>query len=479
MSRPALPSTLPGPSPHWLLGWRGTMFHFAQDPLGNILKLRQQYGDVFAFVRGGNAPLNSTIPGCWNSVFALRPEFNQQLLSDPAIYHSSILLGTDGTRFWRLGTGLLNMNGEKHRQQRRLMMPAFHKQRVEGYAATMIDMTAAFLDDWRPGEQRDLIADMRNLTLRIASKVLFGLDVDPNAGGLAHMIDEWLKLSGTLGVMFFPWEIPFTPYHRFMRASKHLEAALKSMIEAKRAHGSDQGDVLSLLVHTVEEDGTKMSEDELIGQANLLFLAGHETTANALTWTLFLLAQHPEVMRDLYDELHGTLQGAAPQPAQLPRLPLLEQVIKESMRLLPPVPLLSRTCMEPVTLGKYPLPALTEIIISPYLTHREPELYPEPQRFLPRRWESIEPSAYEYLPFGAGSRMCLGAGFAMLESKIVLAMILQRYRLALTPDARIDRFLNITLSPQPGMPMLVHPQDRAFEKSRATVRGNIREMVDC
>ena len=106
MGRPALPSTLPGPSPHWLLGWRGTMFRFAQDPLGNILKLRRRYGDVFAFVRGGNAPLNSTIPGCWNSVFALRPEFNQQLLSDPAIYHSSILLGTDGTRFWRLGTGL-------------------------------------------------------------------------------------------------------------------------------------------------------------------------------------------------------------------------------------------------------------------------------------------------------------------------------------------------------------------------------------
>jgi cytochrome P450 len=336
MARPKLPATIPGPAPHWLFGWRGTMLSFADDPLGKILEHRRRYGDVFALVQGGNAPLNSTVPGGWNTVFALRPEFNQQLLSDPVLYHSSILLGTDGTRYFRLGTGLLNMNGDKHRQQRRLMMPAFHRKRIEAYADQMVALTTVALESWKVGERRDLLGDMRDLTLRIASKVLFGMDVDPQAGGLAFMIDEWLKLSGTLGVMFFPWDIPFTPYHRFMRASAHLETALKSIIAAKRAHGADEGDVLSLLVHTCEEDGTKMSEDELIGQANLLFLAGHETTANALTWTLFLLAQHPTVMRDLLDELTGVLHGAPPTVPQLAELPLLERIIKESMRLCRP-----------------------------------------------------------------------------------------------------------------------------------------------
>lgn len=478
MAKPYLPTNIPGPAPHWLLGWRGNLLAFAQDPLGKLLSLHRQYGNVFAFVRGGNGPLNSTIPGGKGTLFAIGPEYNQQLLSDPALFHSSILLGTDGTRHWRLGTGLLNQNGDKHRQQRRLMMPAFHRKRIENYADSMVSVARETTDQWKVGEQRDVLVEMRALTLRIASKALFGMDVDPHAGGLAKMLEDWLNLSGTVGVMFFPYEIPFTPYWRFMRASKHLEHALKSMIEAKRAAGADEGDVLSLLVHTCEEDGTKMSEEELIGNANLLFLAGHETTANALTWTLFLLAQHPAVMRDLYDEVHGVLQGGPPTVIQVAQMPLLERVIKESMRILPPVPLLSRTAMEATTVGPYEIPALTEVAISPYITQRLPEIWTDPARFKPERWEVTEPSAYEYLPFGGGNRLCLGMGFAMLESKLVLASMIQRYRLELAPNARIDRFLNITLAPKHGMPMIVHEQDQAFEMSRAEVRGNIREMVE-
>ena len=187
----------------------------------------------------------STIPNGWGTVFAVGPEYNQQLLSDSTLFHSSILLGTDGTRHWRIGTGLLNMNGDKHRQQRRLMMPAFHRKRVEGYADQMVLVTRETMNEWKVGERRDLLVEMRVLTLGIASKALFGMDVDPHAGGLATMLDEWLTLSGTPGVMFFPYEIPFTPYHRFMRASKHLEQALKSMIAAKRA-ARPMRDVLSL-----------------------------------------------------------------------------------------------------------------------------------------------------------------------------------------------------------------------------------------
>ncbi len=469
---------MPGQKPHWLLGWRGNLIAFNQDPLGNVEKLRQRYGNIFLFVHGGNPPLNSTLPDVHRTVFALGPQYNQQVLSDTNLFYNSILLGTEGTEFWRLGRGLLNMNGEKHRQQRRLMMPAFQKSRIDGYVPVMVETTRQILQGWQVGQRRDLKAEMRHLTMRIASRAFFGLDVDPQAGGLATEIDEWLRLSGTLGVMFFRYRIPFTPFHRFLQASQKLEEQLRAMIEAKRAAGAEQGDVLSQLIHTCDEDGSRMSEDELIGQANLLFLAGHETTANALTWTLFLLSQHPQVMTRLYDELHGTLCGAEPTANDLPKLTYLEKVIKESMRLLPPVPFLGRTAMANTTLAPYEIPERTEVALSPYITHRMPEIWANAQRFEPERWESCDPTAYEYLPFGAGSRMCIGAGFATVEIKVVLSMILQAFRLELVPNARIDRFVNITLSARHGLPMTLHEQDQAFAKSNTSWRGNVREMVD-
>jgi cytochrome P450 len=218
-----------------------------------------------------------------------------------------------------------------------------------------------------------------------------------------------------------------------------------------------------------------MTEDELIGQANLLFIAGHETTANALAWTLFLLSQHPRIMANLFDELTGVLRGSAPSVECLSRLPLLECVIKESMRLLPPVPFGARTCVEETELGPYNVPPGTEICFSQYFTHRLPELYPEPTRFRPERWEEIEPSAYEYLPFLAGARMCVGATFAMQEIKVVLAMLLQRYRLELVPNTVIDRRVTMTLSPKYGLPMMVHLLDRKFAAS--AWRGDVRDMI--
>lgn len=478
LSEPETLSRMPGQKPHWLLGWRGNLLAFNQDPLGNVEKLRQRYGNIFLFVHGGNEPLNSTLPNVHRTVFALGPEYNQQVLSDTNLFYNSILLGTEGTEFWRLGRGLLNMNGDKHRQQRRLMMPAFQKSRIDGYVPLMVETTRQLLQRWQVGERRDLKADMRDLTMRIASRAFFGLDVDPQAGGLAAEIDEWLRLSGTASVMFFRYRIPFTPFMRFLKASRRLEEQLRSMIAAKRAAGAAQADVLSQLIHTCDEDGSRMSEDELIGQANLLFLAGHETTANALTWTLFLLSQHPGILARVYDEVHGTLHGAEPTANDLPKLTYLEKVIKESMRLLPPVPFLGRTAMAETTLGPYQIPERTEVALSPYVTHRLPEIWPNPRRFEPERWDACDPTAYEYLPFGAGSRMCIGAGFALVEIKVVLSMIVQAFRLDLAPDARIDRYVNITLSARYGLPMILHAQDRAFARNNLSVRGNVREMVE-
>ncbi len=218
-----------------------------------------------------------------------------------------------------------------------------------------------------------------------------------------------------------------------------------------------------------------MSDMELIGQANTLFIAGHETSSNALTWTLFLLTQHPGDFADVVDELDGVLGGATPGVAQIGKLHKLEQVIKESMRLLPPAALTSRISTAPFELGPYSLPKDTIVTFGQYITHHMPELYTEPDKFIPRRWETIDPSPYEYLPFGAGPRMCIGATFAMTEIKLVLAMLLQRYRPAVQVGTQIDWHMRVTLAPR-SMPMAVEAQDRQFTKQ--PVGGNIHELVD-
>jgi cytochrome P450 len=204
-------------------------------------------------------------------------------------------------------------------------------------------------------------------------------------------------------------------------------------------------------------------------------VAGYETTARALTWTLFLLAQHPRIAADLLDEL-APLGGGPPAASQLRELPLLDRVIKESLRILPPVYLTTRSSSETFALGPYELPAGTNVVFSHYLTHHLPALFPQPNRFWPDRWLSTEPSHYEYIPFSAGSRLCIGSTFATMEMKVALAMILQRYRVAMPRGARVNRSARATLGPQGGLRMLVHRQDRRFD--RPPVTGNIREMVD-
>jgi len=251
---------------------------------------------------------------------------------------------------------------------------------------------------------------------------------------------------------------------------------MREIVAERRRTGSDRHDVLTLLLHVRDEDGTQFTDDDLIGQLNVMFIAAFETTAMALTWTLFLLSQHPQVIADLVDELDHVLYGNAPTLEQLGILPLLDGVIRESLRLLPPVSQGARAATAPFMMGGYTFPAGTKVLYSEYITHHMPELYTEPDRFLPERWLTINPSPYEYFPFLAGSRMCVGATFAMTEMKVILAMILQRYRLTMVPGAVIDRHVRFTLVPKYGMPMSITAQDRQFTK--VPVCGNIHEMVD-
>ncbi|MCB0038020.1 MAG: cytochrome P450, partial [Anaerolineales bacterium] len=292
-------------------------------------------------------------------------------------------------------------------------------------------------------------------------------------------MQTWLKLLANPLTLLFPYDWPLTPYRRFVDLSLWLDEQIRVVIARKRQQGAeDSGDVLSMLLHAADDAGDRLSEDELIGHANVLFVAGHETSSNALTWTLFLLAQHPEVMTAVYEELTDTLHGEAPTIVQLEELNLLDRVIKESMRILPPVPASGRLVVQDTELGGYPIERGHEVLFSHYHTHHDPQIYEVPERFDPDRWLTITPTAHEYMPFSAGRRMCIGSAFAQMEIKIVLAMVLQRYRLQLQPQLKVDPLAGITMGPQNGLPMIVRPQDQRFAENRTAVRGKILACVE-
>jgi len=231
-----------------------------------------------------------------------------------------------------------------------------------------------------------------------------------------------------------------------------------------------------MLLQARDEDGSTMTDREIIGQSNLLFAAGSHTSSSALTWTLFLLAQHPEVMHDVMDELDSVLGGSAPSPEQLFALPLLDRVIKESLRIFSPATFNTRKSTEDFEFGPYYLLKGTIVLYSPFIMHRLPDVFTEPARFLPDRWLTIDPGPYEYLPFGAGPRMCIGTHFALMQMKIILSMMLQRFRFAFVPNTRIDRKDLGSLTPKQGLKMTVHRQDRQF--SSTPFRGNVHEMIE-
>jgi cytochrome P450 len=315
--------------------------------------------------------------------------------------------------------------------------------------------------------------------MRIAAQTLLGGDIDSKeAQQVAQLMVDTFAMMGSPLVHLLRRDYPGLPYHRLLDRVAEFDRAIRAIVVHKRAQGMDTGDVLSMLLQARDaETGTTLTDDELLGHVGVLFVAGHETSANALSWTLLLLSQHPQLAADLLDELDQVLRGDAPTVEQLTQLPLLEQVIKESLRLIPPAPWNGRVTAQPTELGGYVLPVGTEVLVSIYETHHMPEVYSQPNVFLPRRWETISPTIYEYNPFSAGPRMCIGATFAMMEIKIILAMLLQRYRFESLP-ATINVGGLIVFHPAPGLPMIVQHRDRQFQRGVGGLQGTIRAVVE-
>ena len=476
--------SVPGPRPFPVIGTNGHLLRFALDPLAYTERLFTAYGPIAQLAHGSARPIVSTERPVPATVFLYGPELNRRLLTEHDRFHKCSLSGPlypsdvekPRTRpLTRLLTGLFHVNGQEHRRQRRLLMPAFHKSRIETYRDDMVAITNSVLEKFEPGTQRDLRPDMMELTLRVAAKTLLGEDVGMEGRHVAHDWQRWLELFRLSAAL--PFDRFGLPYRTFLDLSQTIDRKTLELIHERRSSGQRGPDILSMLLETTDEDGARLGDDELIGHVSVIFAAGHETSSNALCWTLLLLSQHPHVLGDLVDELDQVLKGDAPRVDDLERLPLLERVVKESLRVLPPVPFNHRVCAENSELGGFDVPRGTELLSSIYRTQRMPELFPEPERFRPARWEGLDPGPYAYNPFGTGPRMCIGATFAMMEIRIVLAMMLQRFRFELLPNARINRFLSITLSPRPGLSMRVHAQDRNFHKNARGVRGNVGRMV--
>jgi cytochrome P450 len=470
-----------------VLGPAGNIILAALDPVGHVGKLFKVYGPIVSLAEGGRTRVLSPLPDCPGTVDVYGPELSSQVFSQYEIYYRYPLSG----QMYPLGkvpsrkaplkhwaAGLMGLNGDVHRQHRRLMMPAFHKQRIERYYRTMVALTEEILNHWKASEVQDIQQAMMSLTRRIATQTLFGQDLPDGGDRIGRILQVMIQMAYAPLTLLLPFDGWGLPYRRFLNLAVQMDSEMRQMIVRKRAKGADDGDLLSTLLTVQDEDGTRLTEDDLLGHLSLLFLAAHETCANTLTWTLFLLAQHPQVTADVLDELQGVLKGDPPTVEQLSELPLLERVVKESLRLLPPAPFGARIAMQATELGGYLIPPGTEVLVSLYHTHHMPELYPEPECFNPNRWLAIGVPSFEYIPFGGGPHLCIGGPFAMMETKIVLAMVLQRFRLQLVAGQRIDRSASFILGPRQGMPMVVHTQDREFRQSVGRVRGNVREMVE-
>jgi cytochrome P450 len=318
---------------------------------------------------------------------------------------------------------------------------------------------------------------LRRMTQRVSARVLFGR-VDPEqADLLGGRIRDYIAKSFSAGAFFLRLNWPGLPYRGLVLSAERMERDLLAMVRERReAPETAKPDMLDRLIQARDDANGQMDDGDLVGQMAILFAASFETQTNALAWTLYLLAQHPEVMGDLHDELAATLAGRPPTARELGRLPLLDLVLKESLRILPPVPYNLRRVGEPSELGGFPVLPRYRVVCSPYITHHLPELYDEPERFDPLRWQTIKPGPYEYLPFSAGPRICIGATMSMATMTILLATLLQKWRLAIVPGSRIQRTFEFTMRPKYGLPMILHAQDREF--AAADVRGNIHEMVD-
>jgi len=471
MSIAADPASPPPPLARaaWPNAWGVAL---ARDPLGTVQALHAAHGDVVRMRAFGRTFVLVAHPDAAREVLV-----TQQKRFARGYAHRGLKLF--------LGEGLLTSEGELHRRHRRMAQPAFHRERVAGYARAMVAAAGRWDARWRaraaPGAPLDLAAEMMALTLGIAGETLFGADVGASAGEVADALADALRAAPLAFLPFGRWalRLPIPIAWRFHRARARLDRVVFGMIAERRAAAArgepaDRGDLLSMLLaaRDDESDGTAgdaapsgraLSDDELRDEAMTLFLAGHETTASALSWTWYLLGTHADAQARLHAELDAVLgAGAArraPGVGDVAALPYTRAVIAEAMRLFPPAYAIGRRCVERTTLGGYAIEPGWGVLTSPWLAHHDPRWWPEAERFRPERWLDPDAAAarprFAYFPFGGGSRICIGEQFAWTETTLVLATLASRWAVRVAPGAAPRPRGAVTLRPIGGVPALL------------------------
>ena len=417
-------------------------------PLAFLASLARDYGDASRFRVGPQPVFFFAHPDHVREVLVTK---NASFIKGLALQRTKVVLGE----------GLLTSEGELHKRQRRLAQPAFHRERIQRYGEVMVEKASRARERWRDGEELDVAHEMMRLTLAVVAQTLFDADVDDEADEIgAALTDIMLMfplLVHPLGTTLL--RFPFLPQvRRFRRSLGRLDRTIYAIIEERRRANVDRGDLLSMLILAtdVEGDGGGMSDAQLRDETMTLFLAGHETTANALAWTLYQLAREPEVERELHRELDTVLGGRLPTPADFPRLPYTEMVLAESMRLYPPAWGIGRYAVEEVQIGDWTVPQKGLVLVSQWVTHRDARFWPDPLRFDPLRFTPEAKASrpkLAYFPFGAGPRICIGESFAWMEGVLLLATLAQRWRFVRGNDVEPQAL--ITLRPKARMGMTV------------------------
>ena len=430
----------PGPRRSLIPGRQ--MFSFRRDPLAFLSRLAREYGDIAYFKMGPQ-----------RAFFLNHPDYIRDVL---VTHHENFHKGRALQRAKRLlGEGLLTSENAHHRRQRRLAQPAFHRGRIDGYGDEMVECAARAAARWRQGETLDIAREMTRLTLAIVGKTLFYADVEADADDVGRALTEVMDLFGYLMLPYSELfeKLPIPATRRFQRARASLDAIIYRIIDERRRSGADRGDLLSMLLvaEDAEGDGGRMSNEQVRDEAMTLFLAGHETTANLMTWAWYLLATHPEVERRLHDELDAVLEGGRlPRTEDLPRLRYTEMVVAEVMRLYPPAWAIGRLTIREHEVGGYRIPTGALVLVSQYVMHRDARYFTEPERFDPERWTpeaKSERPQFSYFPFGGGPRRCIGEGFAWMEAVLLVSTIASRWRMRLVAGRRVETSPLITLRP--------------------------------
>jgi len=463
-SRPSAPVQLTGQSAA-LVGWQ-----FLRDPLVALRTVHAAHGRFV--ILSDPLPLIK-----FRKVVALTvgPAFNRAVLGDPASWRTVSVgfTGPKNSAARRLTLGIVRMNGPQHAHYRRLLVPPLRESSIEPLGDEMARLAEAEVETWPVDEPLDLWACVRRLMRTFAIGLLFG-DDRKNGYPIADGISSGLDNNWSMRVVACPINLPFTPYGKMLRAAERFERSVLDWAVTKRAR-FDERDLLSIIVNNPDETGKPPSDATIAGHVPTLFAAAYETCQNVLVWILILLAQHPRVSHDLLDELQGALAGAGPTLRTVGKLPLLDAVVRETMRILPPVPLQSRVATRDTTLMGYPARKGLRIILNNFLINRLPDLYTAPDRFRPERWNTINPTPFEYAVFSAGPRSCPGYSFGLSVVKVAVATILTRFRIALAHRSRIDYKVRLALSPRGGIPATLHRQDGAFTATR--IDGSLCKLV--